>query len=88
MTMFTRALPLELTKRVWDFYFLDGFQVLFTASLAILRILKPRLMFASLEEIMKAIKNSSTFITDEEEFTKQMLWVTLPEWVVDQLQGF
>ena len=25
MTMFTRALPLELTKKVWDMYFLDGF---------------------------------------------------------------
>jgi hypothetical protein len=49
MTMFTRALPLDIAKRVWDLYYLDGFQVLFTASLAILRILKPRIFFADLE---------------------------------------
>jgi len=33
MTLFTRALPLNLVARVWDFYFLDGIFVLYQTSI-------------------------------------------------------
>ena len=38
MTMYTRALPHNVTKKIWDIYFLDGFPVLIQAALTILHI--------------------------------------------------
>ena len=61
---------------------------MFTTALAILWILKPRLLFADLEVIMKTIKDSPNIVIDEAEFIKIHSWVTLPEWVVEELKGF
>ena len=35
MTLFTRALPLNIVSRVWDFYFLDGIFILYQTSIGI-----------------------------------------------------
>jgi hypothetical protein len=40
MTLFTRVFKdITITRRIWDFYFLDGIFVLFQTAIAILRLL-------------------------------------------------
>lgn len=56
--MFTRALQEKVCKKLWDIYFLDGFPSLFAGALAILKLLKDRLLNADIEEVMKTLKNT------------------------------
>jgi len=83
MTMFTRALNLDVSRRLWDLYFLDGFPILFKAALAVLSILKPRLLFAELEEIMKTLKSTQDLILNADDFVKEIMKVELPEWIIE-----
>jgi len=48
MTMFTWALEEKVCKKLWDIYFLDGFPALISGALAILKILKDRLLYADI----------------------------------------
>jgi hypothetical protein len=76
MTLFTRALNIDLVSRVWDFYFLDGIFILYQTAigiflslilfLAILRILEKHLLEEDFEGIMRIMKNIPEQITDEE----------------------
>ena len=86
MTLYTRALSLKLAKRVWDLYFLDGFPVLFTAALAILKLLKDKLMYAELEDIMQILKDAQHSITDEKTLVTEINKIQLPEWILDELK--
>ena len=86
MTLYTRALSLKLAKRVWDLYFLDGFSVLFTTALAILKILKDKLLYAELEDIMQILKDAQYSITDEKNFIIEINKIQLPEWITDELK--
>ena len=84
--MFTRTLEEKVCKKLWDIYFLDGFPSLFAGALAILKILKGRLIDADIEEVMKTLKNARSLITNELEFAKTMGEVKLAEWVYDELK--
>lgn len=66
MTMFTWALEEKVCKRLWDVYFLDGFPSLIAGALAILKILKERLLYADIEDIMKTLKSTMSLVTDEQ----------------------
>ena len=86
MTLYTRALPINVAKRVWDLYFLDGFPLLFKTALAILKIIKDKILYSDISEIMNTLKSTQTLITDENQLMKMIDEVKLPEWVYEELK--
>lgn len=86
MTLYTRALPVSVAKRVWDLYFIDGFPLLFRTALAILKILKDKILYSDISEVMNTLKNTQNIITDEAELMKVITEVELPKWVYEELQ--
>lgn len=52
MTLFCMALPLKIVAHVWDLYFLDGIFILYQTSIAILRLLRPKLLAEDMEGIL------------------------------------
>lgn len=85
MTIYTRALPIEIAKKIWDLYFIDGFPCLFRAALAILKIQKEKLLYSDIEEIMKTLKGNN-LVTSEDIMMQTMHEVKLPEWVYEELR--
>lgn len=51
MSLYCRALPLDLVTRIWDVYVLDGDVAVFRAALGILRLFMPRLLKMKFEEM-------------------------------------
>ena len=56
MTLFSTTLPLRVASHVWDLYFLDGIFILYQTSIAILRLLRPKLMQEDMEGIMQILQ--------------------------------
>ena len=52
MTLFATTLPLKLVAHVWDLYFLDGIFILYQTTIAILRLLRPKLLAKDMEGIL------------------------------------
>ena len=52
LTIFAKALPLEITARIWDCYLHGGEVYILRASLGILRLFARRLSSLSMEEIL------------------------------------
>ena len=55
MTLFSTTLPLRVVSHVWDLYFLDGIFILYQTSIAILRLLRPKLLQEDMEGIMQIL---------------------------------
>jgi len=87
MTLFSRTLPLKLASHVWDLYFLDGIFILYQTSIAILRILKPKLMEEEFEGIMHILQNVPEHITedDEDKLVDGIFNMVYPQWVYDEI---
>jgi hypothetical protein len=55
MTIFATSLPLRILSHVWDLYFLDGIFILYQTSIAILRLLRPKLLQQDMEGILQTL---------------------------------
>lgn len=86
MTIYTRALPINVTKRVWDLYFIDGFPLLFKTALAILKLIKDKIIYSDISEVMNTLKNTQNLIHNESLLLKTIDEVKLPEWVYVELK--
>lgn len=51
MSLYCRAVPLDLVSRIWDIYVVDGDVAIFRSALGILKKLQPQLMEMGFEEI-------------------------------------
>lgn len=97
MTMFSRALNLNLVSRVWDFYFLDGIFVLFQTAIgkslfsfvhfleAILRSLQTDLLNEDFEGILRILKAVPDLVTNEEQFVTFIYDVSFPKWLYEEI---
>jgi TBC1 domain family member 14 len=86
MTLYTRALPMDVAVRVWDLYFIDGFPLLFKTALAILKIVKDKILYSDISEVMNTLKNTQSLILDDSMLLKAIDGVNLPEWVYEELK--
>ena len=95
MTLFTRVFKdLTLTRRIWDFYFLDGIFVLFQTAIAILRLLSETVpeLWGEMEDILPTLQNAGSEIQKkvgqdelQQLLTKYMYDVSFPKWVYDEI---
>jgi hypothetical protein len=96
MTLFTRALKVELVSRVLDLYFLDGIFVLYQTAIgkfecvtsthiAILRILQTDLLDEDFEGIMRILKSVPDMVREEEKLVTYIYDVSFPKWVYDEI---
>lgn len=51
MSLYCRALPLDLVSRIWDLYVVDGDVAIFRSALGILKLFCPRLMKMKFEDL-------------------------------------
>lgn len=87
MTLFTTTLPLKVVSRVWDLYFLDGIFILYQTSIAILRLLRKKLLNEDMEGILHILQNVSKYITedDEEKLVDSIFNMVYPQWVYEEI---
>ena len=72
MTIFSTNMPIELTLRIWDIFFIEGRKILYRVGLAIFKILEKDLINSDVEVCNKTIKeflgdNSHVYSKKEEE---------------------
>ncbi|KAF7459355.1 TBC domain-containing protein [Cryptosporidium felis] len=58
MTIFAYSFNLESVARIWDLFFLEGVNIIFKVSIAILKILKNSLFNQSFENILHTLKTA------------------------------
>ena len=87
MTLFSTTLPLRVVSHVWDLYFLDGIFILYQTSIAILRLLRPKLLQEDMEGIMQILQNVPKLITedDEEKLVDSIFDMVYPQWVYEEI---
>ncbi|CAI2379821.1 unnamed protein product [Moneuplotes crassus] len=81
MSLFAKALNMDITCRIWDLLLIDGVQILYKTSIALLVTLQEDLIESEFDEIMQILRNTSKKITDEDEFVETVLQVSIPEWI-------
>jgi len=59
-TLFSYVLPLPLTQRVWDVFFIDGTKALHRFALVLLARLKPLILFKDFETTMGVLKSAKS----------------------------
>jgi len=87
MTLFSTTLPLRVASHVWDLYFLDGIFILYQTSIAILRLLRPKLLQEDMEGIMQILQHVAEHITedDEEKLVDSIFNMVYPQWVYEEI---
>jgi hypothetical protein len=87
MTLFTTTLPLKIVSHIWDLYFLDGIFILYQTSIAILRILKPKLMQEDMEGILQILQNIPKHIMedDDDKLVDEIFNCIYPQWVYEEI---
>ena len=51
MTLFSTKMPLELTLRIWDIFFIEGKKILYRVVLAIMKLNEKELLKGDFEKI-------------------------------------
>ena len=89
MTLFTTTLSLKVSSHVWDLYFLDGIFILYQASIAILRLLQPKLLQEDMEGILMILQNIQKHISeeDEEKLVDHIFDMVYPQWVYEEIKS-
>jgi hypothetical protein len=86
LTLFTRALPLDLCARLWDLLFRDGEQLIFRAALALLQSLGPQLLAADLgsgAQLLSQLQQHAKYL-DQSRFFQHLSTVKMGQAMVAQ----
>lgn len=77
VTLFSRALPLEVASRIWDVYFLQGEILLFKAALAVLQTIEANILGQTINVIIHLLTHPLQ--VDELKFFTNLHSINLPE---------
>lgn len=70
LTIFAKALPLDLSARVWDMVFLDGEIFVFQTALGVIKYFSDVLESASFDECMSLLTHLPSATIDDDELFK------------------
>jgi len=57
MTIFSNNVPLELTLRIWDVFFIEGQKIMYRVALAVLKINEKHLLVGDCERVLSILKS-------------------------------
>ena len=57
MTIFSNNVPLELTLRIWDVFFIEGQKIIYRVALAVLKINEKYLLVGDCERVLSILKS-------------------------------
>ena len=65
MTLYAKALPLDIAAHVWDLFMRDGEIVIFRVAVALVHLLRDELIFATFDQCLTLLNNIPQEILDE-----------------------
>ena len=81
MTLFTRDVNLELAKRIWDVFMVEGIKAIYSAAIVFLSHFESKLINMDFVEIMNCIGTIKNINFDEDMAIEAMKNVKIPDWV-------
>ena len=81
MTLFTRDVNLELAKRIWDVFMIEGIKAIYSAAIVFLSHFESKLINMDFVEIMTCIGTIKNINFDEDMAIEAMKNVKIPDWV-------
>ena len=81
MTLFTRDVNLELAKRIWDVFMVEGIKAIYSAAIVFLSHFESKLINMDFVEIMTCIGTIKNINVDEDMAIEAMKNVKIPDWV-------
>ena len=81
MTLFTRDVNLELAKRIWDVFMIEGIKAIYSAAIVFLSHFENKLINMDFVEIMTCIGTIKNINFDEDMAIEAMKNVKIPDWV-------
>jgi len=81
MTLFTRDVNLELAKRIWDVFMIEGIKAIYSAAIVFLSHFESKLLNMDFVEIMTCIGTIKNINFDEDMAIEAMKNVKIPDWV-------
>ena len=89
MTLFTRDVNLELAKRIWDVFMVEGIKAIYSAAIVFLSHFEDKLLKMDFVEIMTYIGSIKNINFDEDMVIEAMKNVKIPDWIqveIDKLK--
>ena len=81
MTLFTRDVNLELAKRIWDVFMIEGIKAIYSAAIVFLSHFESKLINMDFVEIMTCIGSIKNINFDEDMAIEAMKNVKIPDWI-------
>ena len=86
MTLFTRDVNLELAKRIWDVFMVEGIKAIYSAAIVFLSHFESKLINMDFVEIMTCIGTIKNINFDEDMAIEAMKNVKIPDWVQFEIE--
>ena len=86
MTLFTRDVNLELAKRIWDVFMIEGIKAIYSAAIVFLSHFESKLINMDFVEIMTCIGTIKNINFDEDMAIEAMKNVKIPDWVQFEIE--
>ena len=81
MTLFTRDVNLELAKRIWDVFMIEGIKAIYSAAIVFLSHFERKLINMDFVEIMTCIGTIKNINFDDDMAIEAMKNVKIPDWI-------
>ena len=86
MTLFTRDVNLELAKRIWDVFMIEGIKAIYSAAIVFLSHFESKLINMDFVEIMTCIGTIKNINFDDDMAIEAMKNVKIPDWVQFEIE--
>ena len=86
MTLFTRDVNLELAKRIWDVFMIEGIKAIYSAAIVFLSHFESKLINMDFVEIMTCIGTIKNINFDDDMAIEAMKNVKIPDWIQMEIE--